>query len=632
MQSPKWTEDRILSVIVTCPSKKQLKIRYPGAYRSIKHNNWEHLYAELGTSTTEAAEQNNRAAAKWTRETIPALVAQCTSYQEFCQTYPRAYEKIKKKRWFDLLEALPRHRQANDYWTISRLTGLIGDSTSLAEFRQKHRNAYQYIVKHDLTYLLDNLPRISPDIDTLSWSLYRWMFPETHSVYIGISMNVQKRLRDELRYSDASPVKNHIDRTGSSYQITILNTDLSGIEAARQEIATIAQYRNDGYNVLNRNRGGSLGSYTSMLNPAPSLPDLLSEVFTKYSDFDTFKTSDPVLYAAIRRMKAIKVVYQTYFRQQVERLVTEVSSVEMFRKRYSKEYHRLRMYGWTDLLSCLPQREPPPYSELDLVRIAEQVNANQISVSDAATELGVSVVKFYRICNGKLDRTRPRRTRSKKHRIPAGFESALDEMICGHREQRDILCAFGISSYKFTQYANAICPAWKTEWRVNKDKANIDAAIKYTSLADLRNQNPNLYSQIKRHGLYKEVSARMEKKCRPKLTESDVKTAADKCTTLAEFMKEYPTEYQVAHKNRWDHLTSHLTRTYKKTDKFTYEHIWDCAHSCSSRTEFNKKYHSESYAAKKRGIYEEIVADIPKHTWRPQHKAPAPDYVKKSGQ
>lgn len=161
----------------------------------------------------------------------------------------------------------------------------------------------------------------------------------------------------------------------------------------------------------------------------------------------------------------------------------------------------------------------------------------------------------------------------------------------------------------------------------SKESVINEVTSKYSTLDELRADN-NLYTMVKRYRVYTEVSKRLRHHNRPKLTEDDIKSAASKCTTWAQFMKEYPSEYQVVHKNHWEHLTSHLERTYKKTDELTYEHIWDCAHSCSSRTEFNKKYRSESYAAKKRGIYDEIVADMPKQTRRPQHHTPKPDYIK----
>lgn len=78
---------------------------------------------------------------------------------------------------------------------------------------------------------------------------------ESHSVYIGISNNYARRIYQELRYSYSNPVHDHLVSTGDSYRITELHHELSGAEAADLEIAYIEKYRNEGYNVLNRNRG-----------------------------------------------------------------------------------------------------------------------------------------------------------------------------------------------------------------------------------------------------------------------------------------------------------------------------------------------------------------------------------------
>ena len=626
MASTVWTEASILSVIGECSSKKQFRKRYPGAYNSIKRHGWSHLYDSLGSHLPNKSTVGSDNI-KWSRTTIPALVEQCSTYSEFCKKYPRTYEKIKKKRWFDLLENLP-HATRNK-WTLQKLNDLISSSQSLYTFRQDHRSAYRYIISHKLYDLLDRLPRILPSADTLNWSLYRWLFPETHSVYIGISMNVTQRLKAELRDVHSSPVKHHIDTTGTSYQITILHEDLSGREAAQQEIATIQQYKDDGYNVLNRNRGGSLGSYNGSTEPylQPSLSDLLSEAFTRYADYASFK-QDTVLYNEIKRMHAIKHVEHTFFKQHVEQIVPLCSDLTEFRKKYPAEYHRIRQCGWTTMLSSLPYTSSPSYSADELRQLIADVNDNVITSKEAAHRLGIPLHIFYKESKGMLDKHRPRIRRSSLSPIPEWFPEALTSVIHGEMRQTDILAQHGINSTQFNTYAKRINPNWKEERLELQNNGYIESALLYSTIKDLREKDPNLYAQIKRHKLYRTVSDQMQKAHRPKLTDDDIKSAASKCTTWAQFMKEYPSEYQVVHKNHWEHLVSHLERTYKKTDEFTYEHIWDCAHSCSSRTEFNKKYHSESYAARKRGIYDEIVADMPKHTWRPQHHTPKPDYIK----
>jgi len=109
----------------------------------------------------------------------------------------------------------------------------------------------------------------------------------------------------------------------------------------------------------------------------------------------------------------------------------------------------------------------------------------------------------------------------------------------------------------------------------SKESIIDEVVSKYSTLSELVADH-NLYMMVKRYHVYTDVSKRLRHHHRPKLTESDVKTAADKCTTLAEFMKEYPSEYQAAHKNHWDHLTFHLTRTNKKRDEETGHLRRDC--------------------------------------------------------
>lgn len=381
------------------------------------------------------------------------------------------------------------------------------------------------------------------------------------------------------------------------------------------EDSIMSVIKDEGYNVLNRNRGGSLGSYngTTEAPQCPSLPDLLAEAFSRYDNYASFK-QDTELYSAIKRMHMIQAVELTFFRQHVEQIVPLCVNKTEFRKKYPSDYKRIRKHGWLDMLATLPDRTDPSYSIGELHRLVNAVNCNAMTSQEAAHALGISLTRFYTESKGLLDIHRPRIVHKSpsKPTIPEWFSAALTSVIHGEIRQADVLSQHGINYAQFTQYANSVNPNWKADRLELQNNGYIESALRYSTIKDLREKDPNLYAQIKRHKLYRTVSDQMQKAHRPKLTEDDITSAASKCTTWAQFMKEYPSEYQVVHKNHWEHLTVHLERTYKKTDEFTYEHIWDCAHSCSSRTEFNKKYHSESYAAKKRGIYDEIVADMPK--------------------
>ena len=136
---------------------------------------------------------------------------------------------------------------------------------------------------------------------------------------------------------------------------------------------------------------------------------------------------------------------------------------------------------------------------------------------------------------------------------------------------------------------------------------------KYTKLSELRNDK-NLYSQIKRYGLYSIVSAKLEHKNRIEVTRDDVSLAVSKCRTYAQFMKDYPSEYGAARRNGWEDLLEPLSRSYTKSADITLERIKECIGQCASRTEFSKRFSSEYNAAKKRGIYDELVKDMPKQS------------------
>jgi hypothetical protein len=146
----------------------------------------------------------------------------------------------------------------------------------------------------------------------------------------------------------------------------------------------------------------------------------------------------------------------------------------------------------------------------------------------------------------------------------------------------------------------------------------------YTSVKELRTLNPTLYMMVKRHKLCSKVSSLLKRGKRYQLTKEIILDAVKQCTTYAEFQYKFPSEYQAAHNNHWDDLIKDLPRRNKKASDYSYEHIYECAHQCSTRTEFNKQFRSESYAAKKLGIYDEIVADMPKQSKWSKQKVTAP--------
>ena len=451
---------------------------------------------------------------------------------------------------------------------------------------------------------------------------------------------MHRRIAEELRNPSTSQIHDFIKcNPGCTYRITELHRRLYSNEAVDLEKAFIAKYTSEGNYMLNRNCGGSLGSYIKCVNSSrvPDAPnpydhytddELVGHAKSTYDTYKDIKRMDKLLYSELRHRSLLRELHKQYSNDRVRLykyskevilgLVSGCTSKRQFRTEHKQAYTAIKKRGWQYLLSSLPDtHERRPKFIIDqsiLDQYISRIHSHKITVKSAASELGMSVPTFYKICKGKLTEHHKRLSKltTDEFGIPVGFESALADIICLKANQIDVIRQFRINRPQFIRYADLVNPNWKADRIAYQNKCYIEEALRYSTITKLRAKNPNLYSQIKRHKLYRTVADQMQKSHRPKLTEDEITSAASKCTTWAQFIKEYPSEYQVVHKNHWEHLTDHLSRTYKKTDEFTYEHIWDCAHSCSSRTEFNKKYRSESYAAKKRGIYDEIVADMPK--------------------
>lgn len=468
MYKSKWTRETIAEALKDCTSGNDFKKRYNGAFKAMKRHGWEDLKALLPTHSSNLGNKVNNSA-KWTRESLAAVIKTCTSGNEFIRRYAGAYDALRRRGWKDLLDLLPgyKHTSSRLKYTKSYIKDLISSCHSQREFRKQYPKANVRLRKNGWYYLLDGLPYYGDQKDENPvWCVYKWTFIETGAVYIGLTNNYERRIKEEYRYKDTSPVKQYIEETGCSFKIERLETGLYSNEAAKLERKYISEYRSTGVTVLNRNSGGSLGGYNFKTDDPRSDDDILNEIFSKFKSYKELTYAGRALYKIVQKRNLYERVW--------ERLPRD--------KRQSKR--------------------------AELLRLVES---------------------------------------------------------------------------------------------------------KYTKLSELRNDQ-NLYSQVKRYGLYSIVSAKLEHKNRNALTHDDVSLAVSKCQTLAQFMKDYPSEYGTARRNHWEDLLEPLRRRYTKSADITLERIKECIGQCASRTEFNKRFSSESNAAKKRGIYDELVNDMPKQT------------------
>jgi predicted GIY-YIG superfamily endonuclease len=88
--------------------------------------------------------------------------------------------------------------------------------------------------------------------------IYGCLFEETNHIYIGLTSTFKKRI-DEHHYRGNSAVYQYIKKTNLKPKILKLTKFISEDDAPKQEIYFMEKYKNDGYTLLNRCKGGNLG-------------------------------------------------------------------------------------------------------------------------------------------------------------------------------------------------------------------------------------------------------------------------------------------------------------------------------------------------------------------------------------
>lgn len=516
---------------------------------------------------------------KWNRDTIREAIQTCETRTEFKKRYDQAYRQIRRHGWQDLLEALPSRNAP--YWTCERIREIVSKCSSRFQFRSSYPGAYHAIVTHGWEDLLSNLPEIINLPESMTWCVYCWQFHGMHTVYIGLTCDYARRINEELRYSNASPVHDYIEQTGCTYSVHQLHSNLGATDAADLERAYIAKYRADGYTLLNRNQGGSLGRYNGLCEPRMSDDELLETIFRKFNSYKDLRVNGQSLLNQARKRGLKSAITDIlvpnpqmkprYDKEGLEQKVAACNGDRnQFKNIYPDEWHYIKTHA---LVKHLFPSKPKPvvtYSYDDILSAANRVNDRTLSYREACKLFSLSCVKFRKICDsmGIYLRT--------SGYVPKGN-------------------------------------GWTNEKLVS------EILDKCKTVKDLRKNNTLRVAAI-RHGVYSEVASMLQRANRSQITYDEAKQVAGECHTLKEFMKDHISEYQACRNNGWNDILDSLGRTYRQSDLISEEAIRAAFAQCKTRTEFNIRFRSESYAAKKRGIYNELVNSLPKQSGKRVNK------------
>lgn len=185
-------------------------------------------------------------------EDCKELIGKYTYLNDFTKKESGAYTTIIFNKWHDLLKNLKRTQKPSGYWTYNRCKKHALKHTRRQDMDDVPRH---YIYKYGWYELLDHMVRL-PTLGTRY--VYVFEFEDNHA-YIGLSYNTDKRKSDHLSSTSTSSVRTHIEETNSKYKFKVLTEALNMKDSSHEERRYIDEYKRNGWVVLNKNKGGSLG-------------------------------------------------------------------------------------------------------------------------------------------------------------------------------------------------------------------------------------------------------------------------------------------------------------------------------------------------------------------------------------
>lgn len=229
----------------------------------------------------------------WTKERCHDCSLQCRSRSEFAYRFSQAYHHASKNKW---LSEITKHLYTHKSLSYEECREIALRYNSRKLFIKEQEAAYNRILnkKWDKK-LLGHLPNIGSYVKRM---VYTYTFSDK-SIYVGLTDDEMGRINEHLVQSESrekSPVYQYRIKTGLTPVYRKFCDYIDAEKAQEIEIALIKTFRENGYNVLNKRKGGELGG-----GPIKWTIEAIIEESKKYSILSSFlKTASGAANAAMK--------------------------------------------------------------------------------------------------------------------------------------------------------------------------------------------------------------------------------------------------------------------------------------------------------------------------------------------
>lgn len=209
----------------------------------------------------------------YTYDVCRNIASKSNSIADFKRRNGKAYQTSRKNGWikdfakeFKFLSTGEAIRKSRGFLSKSDIEKIARKYTSLKDFRIHERKVYQNAVARHLITSFTWLTRVVDEHQ--SWmgdTVYAYEFLDSKVVYIGRTINMERRHIEHCQPDD--PISIYAKSINASIPNPILlHTGLKVAEGQIRECEEITRYQKEGWTLLNKAKGGSIGALVQRLS------------------------------------------------------------------------------------------------------------------------------------------------------------------------------------------------------------------------------------------------------------------------------------------------------------------------------------------------------------------------------
>lgn len=566
-------------------SRPELRKHEKGCHDAILKYGWQDIcFAHM-----------NCRVSRYSDEQLREIALKYSSHKEFRENNLGAYAGAKAR---GILESITQHmpplkvrRKFTTPLTYENCKAAALKYSKRSDFMtdKNDRRFYGYAKKNGW---LDNICSHMRRVGNLKKRcVYVAVFDDDHSIYVGITCDVERRWQDHVSKENSS-VHLHIQECGQKPRFEKLTDYIDESEAARMEDEYVHKYTAEGWNVLNRVKAGALGAMT----PGYSKEEVLEHA-RQYHSLKDFRENDAGHYEAGYRsdyweeVRAVcKPLLRIFTDEQLAEIAAGCKTIAGLRKKDHVALNAAKNRGILDEICAHMDRshEKHKYSDEEKWEAVRQCK----TMSEFCKKFHALYASMHhakekeKYLSGLID----------DRRVQKWTEEAIAKEALKYKHRSDFMRGAK------TAYANAtkmkildkVCahmtPKIKSKYKCDSIDDAKALAAQCNGRHELRKKFKVAYDMLKEAKLLDEVIPKIHNSWNLKWTYEERKKVAAICSSRTEFKRRFPQAFEICRiNNEFDDYCQHFTF---KRHKWEWEELVEPVSHCHNMKEL-KEYNYE---------------------------------------